>query len=120
MEIRRMLKKRNIDSLDLHSGISQTRRQIILGKFKQGNLNVIVATDVAARGIDIPEINLVIQVGSPSQGIDYYIHRSGRTGRAGRIGTSVLINNHRDDSIVKDVIKRSFIFFVVSIFLIIS
>lgn len=103
-----MLKKRKINSSDLHSDISQSRRQIILKNFKQGSLNVIVATDVAARGIDIPEINLVIQVGTPSQGIDYYIHRSGRTGRAGRIGTSVLINNQRNDSILKDVIKTSF------------
>lgn len=107
-----MLRKRNIHTLDLHSDISQSRRQIILGKFKQGDLNVIVATDVAARGIDVPEINLVIQVGSPSQGIDYYIHRSGRTGRAGRIGTSILINNQRDDTIVKDVIKSAFILLI--------
>lgn len=48
---------------------------------------------MAARGIDIPEVDLVIQVGAPVNGIDFYIHRSGRTGRAGRIGRSVLIDD---------------------------
>jgi len=48
---------------------------------------------VAARGLDIPEINVVVQVGFPANGIEYYIHRSGRCGRAGRLGTSILIDD---------------------------
>lgn len=51
------------------------------------------ATDVAARGIDIPEVDLVVQVGAPVNGIDFYIHRSGRTGRAGRFGRSIFIDD---------------------------
>ncbi len=82
-------------SSDLHSDHSQNKRAHILSKFREGRLKVLVATDVAARGLDIPEINLVVQVGFPSQGIEYYIHRSGRCGRAGRIGTSILIDDRQ-------------------------
>lgn len=77
----------------MHSDHSQFKREKILRAFRAGNLNVLIATDVAARGLDIHEVNLVIQVGFPANGIEYYIHRSGRCGRAGRLGTSILLDD---------------------------
>lgn len=87
------LQRYGIRSTDFHSDVSQSRREILLGQFRKGRLNVLVATDVAARGIDIPEINLIIHVGAPVNGMDYYVHRSGRAGRAGRVGQSVLLDD---------------------------
>ncbi|RNA12717.1 DEAD-box ATP-dependent RNA helicase 53-like [Brachionus plicatilis] len=87
------LARNGFKTSDLHSDLSQRKREIILEKFRKGSLDIIVATDVAARGIDIPEVDLVIQAGAPANGIDFYIHRSGRTGRAGRVGRSVLIDD---------------------------
>ncbi len=73
----------------LHGDISQNTRQQVLKSFKGGNLDILVATDVAARGLDISGVDLVIQLSPPRDG-NTYVHRSGRTGRAGRNGTSVL------------------------------
>jgi superfamily II DNA/RNA helicase len=77
----------------MHSDHSQFKREQILRAFRTEGLNVLIATDVAARGLDIQEVNLVIQVGFPANGIEYYIHRSGRCGRAGRLGTSILLDD---------------------------
>lgn len=77
----------------MHSDHSQFKREKILRAFRAGQLNVLIATDVAARGLDIHEVNLVIQVGFPANGIEYYIHRSGRCGRAGRLGSSILLDD---------------------------
>jgi len=74
----------------LHGDIGQKQRDSILAAFRSGAFNVLVATDVAARGIDIQDVDLVVQV-EPPRDVDTYVHRSGRTGRAGRKGTSVLL-----------------------------
>ena len=74
----------------LHGDISQNTRQTTLKSFKQGSIDVLVATDVAARGLDIAGVDLVVHTGPPSDH-DTYVHRSGRTGRAGRKGTSILL-----------------------------
>ena len=73
----------------LHGDISQNTRQQVLKSFKGGSLDILVATDVAARGLDISGVDLVIQLNPPRDG-NTYVHRSGRTGRAGRNGTSVV------------------------------
>ncbi|CAF0717735.1 unnamed protein product [Brachionus calyciflorus] len=86
---------------DLHSDLSQRKREDILRKFRTGYYNIIIATDVAARGIDIPEVDLVIQAGAPSNGVDFYIHRSGRTGRAGRAGRSILIEDGTKENFMR-------------------
>jgi len=70
----------------LHGDVAQKQRDATLSAFRAGAFNVLVATDVAARGIDIPEVDLVIQY-EPPRDVDTYVHRSGRTGRAGRKGT---------------------------------
>lgn len=85
------LSRHGVSAAALHSDLSQRVRDICLDDFRRGRTKVIVATDVAARGIDVPEIDLVVQVDPPPSGVDFYIHRSGRTGRKGLAGTSVLL-----------------------------
>ena len=63
--------------------------------FKEGKFNILVATDVAARGLDVPDINLVIQC-EPPQVAETYVHRSGRTGRAGKKGTCILFYQKKE------------------------
>ena len=76
----------------LHGDVGQKQRDSTLAAFRQGAFNVLVATDVAARGIDIQDVDLVIQF-DPPRDVDTYVHRSGRTGRAGNKGVSVLLFN---------------------------
>ena len=78
------------DSQMIHGDIEQKTREQTLKAFRDGKMRVLVGTDVAARGLDIPEVDLVIQTGPP-QDIDSYIHRSGRTGRAGRSGICICL-----------------------------
>jgi len=77
----------------LHGDITQRQRDSTLAAFREGGFNVLVATDVAARGIDIQNVDLIIQL-DPPRDTDAYVHRSGRTGRAGQKGISVLLFNH--------------------------
>jgi len=79
----------------LHGDVGQKQRDATLNAFRKGAFNVLVATDVAARGIDIQDVDLVIQF-QPPRDVDTYVHRSGRTGRAGNSGTSVLLFNQRE------------------------
>ena len=72
----------------LHGDIPQKQREVTFETFKKGNLKCLVATNVAARGLDIPKVDLIIQLTPPSE-IDSYIHRSGRTGRAGKNGVCI-------------------------------
>ncbi len=80
--------ERGYDADALHGDMSQSHRERILGKFKKGLLNVLVATDVAARGIDVHDLTHVINFALP-QDPDSYVHRIGRTGRAGKEGIAV-------------------------------
>jgi ATP-dependent RNA helicase DDX21 len=73
----------------LHGDIAQTQRQSTLDGFRQSKFDCLVATDVAARGIDIPDVEMVIQC-EPPDCAETYIHRSGRTGRAGKKGVSIV------------------------------
>jgi ATP-dependent RNA helicase DDX47/RRP3 len=72
----------------LHGQLSQPKRLGALNKFKSGQRNILVATDVASRGLDIPNVDLVLNFDIPGHGKDY-IHRVGRTARAGRSGRSI-------------------------------
>lgn len=96
----------NQDAQVLHGDIAQKQRELRLQGFRDGKFQCLVATDVAARGLDIPEVDLVVQC-EPPKDVDSYIHRSGRTGRAGRSGTSVCLYNSRQEMALKEVEKRA-------------
>ena len=85
----------------LHGDVGQKQRDATLNAFRAGAFNVLVATDVAARGIDIKDVDLVIQFAPPRES-DTYVHRSGRTGRAGSKGTSVLLFDPRQ---ARDIVR---------------
>lgn len=74
----------------LHGDISQNQRERTLSGFRDGRFNVLVATDVAARGLDVPNVDLVIHYELPNSS-EIFVHRSGRTGRAGRKGSAILM-----------------------------
>ena len=78
------------DADSLHGELSQSQRDLVMGKFRNKNLQFLVATDVAARGLDIDDITHVINYGLPDD-VESYTHRSGRTGRVGKNGTSISI-----------------------------
>lgn len=80
----------------LHGDISQNSRQATIRQFREGNIDVLVATDVAARGLDIAGVDLVVHTAPPSSPDDY-VHRSGRTGRAGRNGTAVMLYTSNEE-----------------------
>ena len=87
---------RGLEAEALHGDLAQSQRERALGSFRSGRASVLVATDVAARGLDIPEVDLVVQYHLP-QDPDSYIHRSGRTGRAGRTGTAIIMYGDREN-----------------------
>ncbi|HMZ02567.1 MAG TPA: DEAD/DEAH box helicase, partial [Burkholderiaceae bacterium] len=84
----------------LHGGMPQGRRNRTLTALRRGELRVLVATDVAARGIDVPTISHVINFGMPLKAEDY-VHRIGRTGRAGRSGRAITLAERRDVSMIR-------------------
>ncbi|XP_062193821.1 DEAD-box ATP-dependent RNA helicase 7-like [Phragmites australis] len=74
----------------LHGDVAQAQREVILAGFRSGKFQVLVATNVAARGLDINDVQLIIQC-EPPRDVEAYIHRSGRTGRAGNTGIAVML-----------------------------
>uniref|UniRef100_A0A673GTQ6 RNA helicase n=1 Tax=Sinocyclocheilus rhinocerous TaxID=307959 RepID=A0A673GTQ6_9TELE len=94
----------------LHGDIPQKQREITLKGFRSGTFEVLVATNVAARGLDIPELDLVIQC-SPPNDVESYIHRSGRTGRAGRTGICICFYQRKEESQLKFVEQKAGITF---------
>ena len=95
----------------IHGELSQTQRDHVMGRFRQKKLQILVATDVAARGIDINDLTHVINYNLPDDN-EVYVHRSGRTGRAGKKGISIIISHSREGRKLKDIermIKRKLI-----------
>lgn len=82
------LAERGYEAQGLHGDMSQGQREKIVGQLRSGKTRILVATDVAARGLDIPNLTHVINFGLP-QAAEAYVHRIGRTGRAGRSGTAI-------------------------------
>lgn len=102
----------NADSL--HGELSQAQRDLVMQKFRQRHLQLLVATDVAARGLDVNDLTHVINYGLPDD-TESYTHRSGRTGRAGKTGISIAIINLREKGRMKEIehiIKKKFEFSV--------
>lgn len=99
----------NADSL--HGDLSQQQRDLTMQKFRQHRTQLLVATDVAARGLDVDDLTHVINYGMPDD-TENYTHRSGRTGRAGKKGTSICIVNLRERGkirLVEKVIQKEFV-----------
>lgn len=88
----------------IHGDRTQREREMALQTFRQGRTPVMVATAVAARGLDIPNVTHVINYDLPSD-IDDYVHRIGRTGRAGNTGLSTAFFNRGNKNIVRDLIE---------------
>ncbi|XP_046839345.1 nucleolar RNA helicase 2-like isoform X3 [Xenia sp. Carnegie-2017] len=84
----------------LHGDIQQKQRELTLKGFREGKFRCLVATDVAARGLDIPEVDLVVQC-EPPKDVDAYIHRSGRTGRAQRRGVCIIFYKHNQEGLLQ-------------------
>jgi ATP-dependent RNA helicase DeaD len=96
------LSGRGRDAAALHGGLSQEQRDRIMGRFRDGALDVLVATDVAARGLDIGLISHVVNYDVPSS-TDVYVHRIGRTGRAGREGVAITLVEPREHRLLRDI-----------------
>ncbi len=86
----------------LHGDMNQKERTRTLNRLREGRMRVLVATDVAARGIDVPGINLVVNYDAPRMAEDY-VHRIGRTGRAGRAGIAVTFLGREDRHLVRQI-----------------
>ncbi|MDR2885879.1 MAG: DEAD/DEAH box helicase [Rikenellaceae bacterium] len=103
-KISRILKKAGIPSEAIHGDKSQGQRQRALSDFKSGKVKVMVATDIAARGIDIKELGMVINYDLPDV-VETYVHRIGRTGRAGCTGTALTFCSQDEQPMFKDIQK---------------
>ncbi|MDO5688710.1 MAG: DEAD/DEAH box helicase [Tissierellia bacterium] len=88
----------------LHGDLKQTQRDQVMNKFRKSKVDVLVATDVAARGIDVDEVDMVINYDMP-QDDEYYVHRIGRTARAGREGTAISFVSGREYYKLRDIQK---------------
>lgn len=103
-KIVRYLKKHNIKSAPIHGNKTQNQRQKALLAFKEGRIRVLVATDIAARGIDIDKLRYVINYDIPNES-ETYVHRIGRCGRAGEEGISISISEPEENAYIKDIEK---------------
>jgi ATP-dependent RNA helicase DeaD len=86
----------------LHGDLSQSQRDMVMKRFRIKNIQLLVATDVAARGLDVSDLTHIINYNLP-QDSEIYIHRSGRTGRAGKSGISILLMSSRDQSKLRQI-----------------
>lgn len=94
-ELTEALQARGYAADALHGDLAQQGREMVIRKMRKGTVNIVVATDVAARGIDIENISHVINYDLPSD-VEYYVHRIGRTGRAGRAGVALTFATQRE------------------------
>lgn len=112
-KVAELLIKDGYSADSLHGDLSQAQRDRVMNSFRNQSIQILVATDVAARGIDVDDITHVINYNLPDD-VESYTHRSGRTGRAGREGESIIIVNNREqrkiwsvENIIKTKIEKA-------------
>lgn len=103
-KVSRDLEKAGVSSAAIHGNKSQTARQEALAGFKEGKIRVLVATDIAARGLDIEELACVVNYNLPEVP-ETYVHRIGRTGRAGRGGVAIALCDYNELPLLKEIEK---------------
>jgi len=103
-EIADLLIKDGYNADSLHGDLSQAQRDYVMQKFRIRNIQLLVATDVAARGLDVDDLTHIIHYSLPDD-VESYTHRSGRTGRAGKTGTSIAIINLKEKHKLKNIEK---------------
>ncbi len=101
-EVTSMLNGRGYRAEAIHGGMSQPQRDRVMQAFRTGQTELLVATDVAARGLDIPSVSHVINFELPSSA-EVYVHRIGRTGRAGREGSAITILDPREERLLRSI-----------------
>ncbi len=101
-EMTGILKDRGYDAEGLHGDLSQNQRDTVMNLFRNGRCGILVATDVAARGIDVSGVDAVFNYDIPDD-IEYYVHRIGRTGRAGKAGRSFTLISGREIFKIRDI-----------------
>jgi ATP-dependent RNA helicase DeaD len=101
-ELTEMLKSRGYRAEAIHGGMTQVQRDRVMKAFRSGKTELLVATDVAARGLDIPHVSHVINFDVPSAP-EAYVHRIGRTGRAGREGVAITIVEPREQRLLRNI-----------------
>jgi ATP-dependent RNA helicase DeaD len=101
-ELTEALTGRGYDTAALHGGLAQEQRDRVMARFRDGAVQVLVATDVAARGLDIENVSHVVNYDVPSSP-DTYVHRIGRTGRAGHKGTAVTLVEPREHRLLRNI-----------------
>ena len=99
-----MLQKNGFDADELHGDIAQNKRSEIMAKFKRGRLAILVCTDVAARGIDVDDVEAVINFDLPNEN-EYYLHRIGRTGRAHKHGVAFTLMTFAESVRMDEILK---------------
>ncbi|MDM7273350.1 MAG: DEAD/DEAH box helicase [Sulfurihydrogenibium azorense] len=100
------LSKEGFSVSAIHGDFSQKKRETVLHNFRTGKLKILVATDVAARGLDIKGVELVINYGLPKNA-ESYVHRIGRTGRAGKEGTAISIPTPSEDKYLQQILQKT-------------
>ena len=104
--VAKSLQKHGYDARPIHGDLAQAFRMETLQKFRDGDLKLLVASDVAARGLDIPEVSHVFNFAVPVNADDY-VHRIGRTGRAGRKGTALMMVSPADEKAYQSVLRTT-------------
>lgn len=99
-EIAQHLRENGFECLEIHGDISDRERKQTISRLRSGQVRYIVATDLAARGIDLPEISHVINANLPAHDISFFMHRAGRTGRSGREGYCITLVTDSDQNTI--------------------
>ena len=105
-EVAEQMVRDGYNSDALHGDLAQADRNRVMQRFREGNLQLLIATDVAARGLDVSNISHVINYGLPDE-IEVYTHRSGRTGRAGKTGVSITIVTPKYEERIRQIERKT-------------